>query len=90
MENEKKELHPEEMIKAAGGYQDGVCCFKEDTFPEQVLYMRKLALWHKEDGLPYQESGRILVEMNQKMSNSLMSNSDAYVTVKEAYGIADW
>ena len=43
MENEKKELNLEEMMNVVGGYQDGVYNFKQDTFQDQILNIRKLA-----------------------------------------------
>ena len=87
---EKHELTMAEMNEAAGGYQDGIYNYKAETFNDQIMLIRKLARWDKEDNKSFQQCGRELVELNQRASNSLISDVQVYITVKEVYGIGDW
>ncbi len=88
MENTNKEISPEEMMNAAGG-QDGNYCYEQETMVDQILYIRSLAVWNKENGRSFTECVRELLEINWKTSNSLMNEVDIYTTVREAYGI-EW
>ena len=88
MENAIKEISLEEMVKAAGG-QDGKYSYEQETMVDQILYIRRLAVWNKENGRTFQECVRELLEINWNTSNTLMNEADIYTTVREAYGI-EW